>query len=391
MRIGIVTTWFERGAAYVSRAYRDVLSSRHDVFIYARAGEKSGKGDPRWDGPRVWWGCPGAQGRITAVDEADFFAWVESNGIELLIFNEQHSWSIILACRERGIPTGAYVDYYTRQTVPFFALYDFLLCNTRRHHEVFRFHPNSIFVPWGTDLELFRPRERPRGDEVVFFHSCGMGPMRKGTDLLVEAFAQVSGPAKLVIHAQFTIGPRIPRAAVFDAPERFLPMIEAIVADPRIEYVQAEVPAPGLYHLGDVYVYPSRLEGIGLTVAEALASGLPVVTTDAPPMNEFIRPEINGRLVPVSEMRMREDGYYWPQSVCDVNGLAAAMQSYVDGRQDMAAFSQRARAFAEMRLDWRKNADKLSIAICEAVRQRKRPQKDLINAVRAFESGDSIR
>ena len=36
MHIGIVTTWFERGAAYVSRQYRDALAGQHTVFIFAR-------------------------------------------------------------------------------------------------------------------------------------------------------------------------------------------------------------------------------------------------------------------------------------------------------------------------------------------------------------------
>jgi len=36
--VGIVTTWFERGAAYVSRAYREALQERFDVVIYARGG-----------------------------------------------------------------------------------------------------------------------------------------------------------------------------------------------------------------------------------------------------------------------------------------------------------------------------------------------------------------
>ena len=52
--IGIVTTWFERGAAYVSRAYRDALDSAFEVQIYARGGERCAPGDPRWDGPEVW-------------------------------------------------------------------------------------------------------------------------------------------------------------------------------------------------------------------------------------------------------------------------------------------------------------------------------------------------
>ena len=41
MNIGIVTTWFERGGAYVSRQYRDLLKNDFNVFIYARGGEQS--------------------------------------------------------------------------------------------------------------------------------------------------------------------------------------------------------------------------------------------------------------------------------------------------------------------------------------------------------------
>jgi len=56
-----------------------------------------------------------------------------------------------------------------------------------------------------------------------------------------------------------------------------------------------------LYYLGDVYVYPTTLDGLGLTVYEALASGLPVIATDVAPMNEIIT-EDNGKLVKVSSL-----------------------------------------------------------------------------------------
>lgn len=46
MRIGIITTWFERGAAYVSRQFMELLQQTDEVFIYARGGEKYAMGDP---------------------------------------------------------------------------------------------------------------------------------------------------------------------------------------------------------------------------------------------------------------------------------------------------------------------------------------------------------
>lgn len=53
MKIGIVTTWFERGAAYVSRQFMDILKSTDEVFIYARGGEAYAQGNPTWDLPNV--------------------------------------------------------------------------------------------------------------------------------------------------------------------------------------------------------------------------------------------------------------------------------------------------------------------------------------------------
>ena len=47
----------------------------------------------------------------------------------------------------------------------------------------------------------------------------------------------------------------------------------------------------------DVCVAPSRWEGLGLHLYESMALGLPVITNDAPPMNEVIRDGENGLLV----------------------------------------------------------------------------------------------
>ena len=43
-----------------------------------------------------------------------------------------------------------------------------------------------------------------------------------------------------------------------------------------------------LYRCADAFVFPSLKEGWGLVVLEAIASGLPVVTSDRPPFTEFI-------------------------------------------------------------------------------------------------------
>ena len=347
-RIGIVTVWFERGAAYVSRAYHSVLSKHFDVYIYARGGEKYAIGDPVWDGSRVTWGKRNWTGSI---DLQHLLTWIERNRLNVILFNEQQDWTPVLSLMQSDLIVGAYVDYYTEETVPFFSLYDFLLCNTRRHLSVFKWHPNALFIPWGTDPSLFRPRERScNTDKIVFFHSAGMGGvnLRKGTDLAVKAFHDLdSRNCRLVIHSQVPL-------------LKFGQEIEGVVAaDERIEFVQETVGAPGLYHLGDVYLYPSRLEGIGLTVPEAIASGLPVITANSRPMSEFVLENQTGRLARIASERRRSDGYYWPERSCSVQHLSEIMSGFVERRADLWRWRAAARDYALQYLDWKKNSRNL--------------------------------
>ncbi|MFM7324132.1 MAG: MSMEG_0565 family glycosyltransferase [Nodosilinea sp.] len=55
--------------------------------------------------------------------------------------------------------------------------------------------------------------------------------------------------------------------------------------------VIADAQLPGLYRSADAFVFPSRQEGWGLVVLEAIASGLPVLTSRQPPFTEFLRPD----------------------------------------------------------------------------------------------------
>jgi glycosyltransferase involved in cell wall biosynthesis len=54
-----------------------------------------------------------------------------------------------------------------------------------------------------------------------------------------------------------------------------------------IGYVD-EADKPSLYRLADVFVFPSRYEGFGLPVLEAMASGTPVVANQIPVIEEIV-------------------------------------------------------------------------------------------------------
>ncbi|MEI6457220.1 MAG: glycosyltransferase, partial [bacterium] len=375
MNLGIVTTWFESGAAYVSRQYIQLLEPEHKVFIYARAGRKAEPGDGRWGmGDKITYNLEDLL-ITTYINKRQFLRWIRENKIDVVFFNEQQWWEPLKWCMELGIKTGAYIDYYTEQTIPLFAAYDFLICNTRRHHSAFSWHPQCYYIPWGTDISLFKPTGTPTDPSrpVTFFHSCGVDPLRKGTDILLEAFYQIMQSAEckvqnnnnqlpsadcllptafciLIIHTQVPIEEQFPLLTE---------KIRQMKASGKLEIIQKTVGAPGLYHLGDVYVYPTRLEGIGLTIAEALSCGLPVILPDNPPMNEFVEEGKNGHLARVSRLHSRWDGYYWPLCITDAAHLAELMNDLTLHPEKLEKMKSGARTYALDHLDWSKNRDQI--------------------------------
>jgi glycosyltransferase involved in cell wall biosynthesis len=353
MNIGIVTTWAETGAGHVSKAYETALEGEHNIYIYAR-GAHSAEKNPIWNKPNVTWApyhpCS------TGTFEKHFTRWVKRYSINTILFNEQRHWGTVVVARKLGILIGAYVDYYTADTVPFFNLYDFLICNTKRHYSVFKNHPQSCYCPWGTQVYLYQPKPSEKKRPITFLVSAGMSgghartqPWmdRKGTGLAMRVFQRVTGDCKLIVLSQIPLS---------DCPTEWQ---EAVDNDCRIEFLVGTFnPVP--YELGDVYVYPSRLDGIGLSLPEALSCGLPAITTNCPPMNEFVEEGRNGMLLDVNELHGRPDGYYWPEAICNEDSLAEAFQYYVQHPEQ--AFSQgvNARLYAENKLFWGKNSAFLS-------------------------------
>lgn len=355
MKIGIVTTWFERGAAYVSRQFMDVLKTTDDVFIYARGGDAYAQGNPTWDLPNVHWGTrksrtmylyPGG----TYIDRKDFEFWIIKNDIELILFNEQQWFTPVVWAKQMGVKVVSYVDYYTEETIPLFDIFDSVICNTKRHAFAFRNHKSMQYIKWGTNIQLYKP-SGVKNNIVVFFHSAGMAPIRKGTDLLIEAFYQTSNrkDAKLLLHTQISLEKQLPHLGK---------MIKELQDEGSMTVIEGTIPAPGLYHKADVYVYPSRLDGIGLTLMEAISSGLVCIASDNNPMSEFVDKDF-GLLTPIDYYYSRKDGYYWPMCVCNVSYLSTQISDIIANKYDIETMKRKAREYAETELDFSRNFKQL--------------------------------
>lgn len=377
MNIGIVTVWFERGASYVSNQYKKVLEERgHKIFIYARGGIYA-KDDNLFNAAGVTWGKPGHIPVGGTFDLNHFRKWLIDKSLEVVFFNEQTWLDPVILCYDLGIKTGAYIDYYTHRTIPFFRVYDFLICNTKRHFSVFSGMDQCYYIPWGTETDLFKPLgiDLVNKNLVTFFHSCGFSPERKGTDLLINAFFQSNINAKLVIHSQVDLIKKLP--SVSDN-------IIKLKSEKKLEIVQETVGVPGLYYKGDVYIYPSRLEGIGLTIAEALSCGLLVVVPDNPPMNEFVEPQ-NGFLIKIAKTYRRADDYYWDMCEADLASLASILVNLTNNPHLIPEMKKSARDYAIEKLDWHKNTELINSVFIESRITDSSEKTDLFRRIRNLE------
>lgn len=350
MNIGIVTTWFERGAAYVSLQYADLLKKENNIFIYARGGY-----DATYHPEFNITVDKDHNILVKSALNIDLFEkWITENKITHILFNEQFWCEPIILAKKLNIICIAYIDYYTPETVDLFHIYDKLICNTKRHFSVFEKLKNAEYLPWGTDVDLFKFEEKSN-TELTFFHSTGWSPYRKGTDFLIDAFYDIRLSCRLIIHSQGDLLKLMPNS-------RF--KINELVEKGKLQIIEETLEAPGLYHLGDVYVYPTRLEGIGLTIAEALSCGLPTIVPDNGPMNEFICPE-TCKVVSVEFFKKRKDNYYWPMCEVSIDDLKKQMEYYIENQSQLTELSIKTRKYAEMNLNWKKNAQQLKSIFVE--------------------------
>ncbi len=138
-------------------------------------------------------------------------------------------------------------------------------------------------IPNAVDPAVFAPRARPasNGPPVLLFIGAYE---RKGLDTAIRALARMSVPAELVAIGEGR------RASLQRLAQ------ELGVAD-RVRFGGVREDIASAFSGADAFVFPTRYEPFGMVVAEALASGLPVVTSAAAGAADLIRDGASGFVI----------------------------------------------------------------------------------------------
>lgn len=113
----------------------------------------------------------------------------------------------------------------------------------------------------------------------------------KGLNILIDAFRSVTrrSDAHLILVGD---GPLRVRLASQVARARL---------GKRVHLLGARDDVASLLHAADVFVLPSRTEGLPNALLEAMAAGCPVVATDVPGCRDLVEHEVTGLLVPYGD------------------------------------------------------------------------------------------
>ncbi len=168
------------------------------------------------------------------------------------------------------------------------------------------FKPEQILRNvYPVNLDCFRPPAEPRPKErPLTIISTGAPSLRKGTPYLLEGFRivrSVHPSAQLLLTA-----PAHPSLAY--AMDRFKDL--PVEWGPTLPHSQLAA----RLRSADIFVLPSLEDGFARTVTEALACGLPAITTPQTGASDLIQSGINGEIVPI----------------CDAAAIADAVMKWAD-------------------------------------------------------------
>lgn len=214
--------------------------------------------------PRGWWD-PFAQRRINQAVAA--FA-------PDLVHGHMVRASYMGGRAARGCGAAMVTTMHNYATLSYYRRVDHFIATTQALGEYLRgrgIDAAAVSVlPYFTLVEPRQAVTEPRDPQVVVFVAVGRFVHKKGFDVLLSAFRRLLDSG---VPARLLLGGDGPQRGTLEKQARQLGLERAVKLTGWVDEV------PTLFDRGDVFVLPSRDEPFGIVTLEAMACGLPVVTT----------------------------------------------------------------------------------------------------------------
>ncbi len=213
-------------------------------------------------------------------------------GIRVKVITTLHGTDITLVGKDPNY--APVVSFAIQQSDAVTAVSDFLRDETHRYFDC---RKKVITVPNFVDLHRFTPsvrpglRERfcPEGHRLLI-HISNFRRVKR-IDRVVEWFHRISEqvPSTLLMVGD---GPELPRAEQ---------SVREGGLSGKVHFIGRQDPVESLLGVSDLLLLPSETESFGLAALEAMACGVPVMSSDAGGLPELIEDGLGGILVPENE------------------------------------------------------------------------------------------
>lgn len=147
-------------------------------------------------------------------------------------------------------------------------------------------HSNPVAIPNGIDVERFRPAAPPPSDGPFRLFFAGTPSIRKGIDLLAPIMRNLGPDFELRMTANESDCPDL-------AALKNVTFLGRLQQDAMI----------GEYAACHALLTPTRLEGLPLSVLEAMSCGAPVIASDISSLPEAVVHGRTGLLCPADEVQ----------------------------------------------------------------------------------------
>jgi len=280
------------------------------------------------------------------IPEDIFEDWIIKNKLDAVVFNEYNQWTtnknpLISVAKKHNVKVYGYLVWEKYSKNEDYEDYDRIWCPTKSFCRFMRTHRFRKFsyIPFALDLKQYNIKTEKNSDKFRFFHPAGFGGVhnRKNTEAVIRAFIKLNDEnTELVITSQKDI-------EIKNKPDNIILINKNLSREDLLKE----------FGKADCVVMPSKWDTIGISVLESLAMGKPVVVTNVPPLNEFIKDGLNGFTCKVSFENYPDISVM--AAIADINSLKNKMSILSSNREICSLLSKNSKLLAEREYSIEKN------------------------------------